>query len=331
MAFLSHATSYRSYHQNRCSQVQQTKNQNVLTVRKESAEVLAKISKIYEQNRSSSLAPNREIVRQPEAAQEYPKIRDEIEDLWALEIPFQVFKTAPKEVVGAGMNGIVYLCEDKNKQQEAFKIDFEDEWETSTDQADSPRKIKSFQKAKDLASMLLSLPASPYLIKVKGLGYIEDQDVWGVIYEKIKKKVMGWFDLRERIPFEKFLPAMLKVMLGSAKALLILDQGGHPHDDMELGQNVLVDRNGNPTVIDLCLTHKPDRFIRSRSKFGQLLEVSICKAQDKFKEKMDVRSSDLYKQVKSLGLSCQDWSKSMEAFGWQDIIDKLEEIQSQIR
>ncbi len=318
---LSHAASYQSYRQNRWLQ---SKRAQTLGPYKRPE---AKFAKQLKPTQEDSL-PKQIMTR---AAQEniflFPTIQKDVQDLLNKKIPLQILKTTPVESLGSGNEGIVFLCADENQNSSALKIHLKAiSTLGKTHLTGDTKMAESFQQSRALMLMLKSLPESPHLIAAKGLAYVEEFNVWGIVYEKIDGK--KWSEFRDTLPFEKFVPFALKAMLGSARAFRILDQAGFPQKDIKRGHNLLIRPDGSPVVIDINLANKPESYKRERAEFGELFQQSLMQALGKLKpeQDVDVQIADLCNQINDLCSDCLS-EKNMDEFGWQQVIDRLESIQ----
>lgn len=311
MTMLSHAASCQNYHRNRWTQTERMQNPRTLASRQEEVEnssQLQQMQELYEQQ----IKPSRQttpIVHQ-EAEKNvflYPSIKDGVQDLLDQKIAIQVRKTLPKEEIGSGRDGSLYSCLDEKGKPAALKVEFSN-YQNEDDNRPRIKLEKSFEECRDLALMALSQLPSPYLLSVKGIAYVEEADKWGVVYEKIDGKTF-----REFKRSHPSIPKLLEIAKGIAKGLQILDNAGWPHQDIG-DRNVMIRSDGTPVVIDLPMCKgDPRSFLKSRGQFAMqilLQTFMVTEVEDACLELMDDCKSD----------------QSMDEFGWQHIIDRLDSI-----
>ncbi len=287
------------------------------------------VSKKLNSSQKSALLPDfilsnrhlRRIYLQSSNVLLYPAIQQSVQNFLQRDSIY-VLQKLPKEMLGSGADGRVFAFSDKSGL--ALKICDpipEEEGKKSEDRFERMEMCKSYREAKKLYEIYRSQFSSPNLLSVKGLGYVAEIDLWGIVYDRVEGE--SWYAIKTGSPFiHQLIPLAIRVMLGTASGLAVLDQAGWAHDDLH-DHNIMVNSNGIPIVIDFPTSPNPDP-LTTRQKFGEMFKKALSSA----KWKLGTKDDDFLDVRQSLIALCNECNSdvSLEALGWNEIKSRIERL-----
>lgn len=242
--------------------------------------------------------------------------------LYALNEVF-VFKIV-KRFTGANMRQSFYLQSSPDQLSDRYNL--------YVSKAKSDEMSFSFSSSIQSAMTLRSLPNNCSLISCHGALYVEDLNLWGVIFERVKGQTLNFSRFRNCSAQTK-MTAAIEFAKWCASTLLFLQKNNLKHGDLK-EQNIMEREPNSFVLIDLDLGGYDPRELSDRWALGTLFYRHLVCDYSTFQYRpfADEIHDDCLRNLRNLNISphlisvinaC--WSnESLDKFGYDSILKALE-------
>lgn len=208
----------------------------------------------------------------------------------------------------------------------------------------------SLNYALENAYWFRQLEKTQHLIQYRGIIFIEELKVWGLLYKKIEgRDLLDYFNSLKHLPFNERYGLSLALMTGVAEALEELDRVKHSQTDLK-PDNIMIEFSSDQPkglVIDIDSNSPTKAGLVSRQQFAFIFYELLTREnglttnlysdayqqnsqEEKEMKKMELVKKGIPNEVVNLIVTCLDAQTNMQDLSWEKVRQILHQASSRL-